>query len=343
MALLSSFATCLLRSSLGSTPLSRQLSASAPSSWREIAIFIHGIDPEERPKEHSKSYNQLLNNVNKSLRQLQKPEFQDKNVVRIEWGWPSGEVDDKGEPYKDQALSDVQRKIVVDHIDPLYEAAPFDVTWNPAWRKMAKAGRRIFALGIGDLFYYCSKAGQRAVRDHVFGTVETALKPLASQPSEPISLTIFAHSAGTVIGHDLLYHIFRPRIKHEAEEKVCHESLIPARHLAEAGKLRVRRFFTFGSPITPLIVRSPELIRRFQAEPTQLLDPEDLGLRAVDQVPGKRWVNYWDKDDVISAPVAFFYSGDVILDEYVSVGNTPMSHTAYWESTDMASHIAKTF
>jgi hypothetical protein len=76
------------------------------------------------------------------------------------------------------------------------------------------------------------------------------------------------------------------------------------------------------------------------------LDTEKIGLRAADGLSNPRWVNFWDKDDLVSAPVAPLYNNaqNVILDQHVNAGfMLPKAHTEYWFSDEMASYIAKTY
>ena len=108
--------------------------------------------------------------------------------------------------------------------------------------------------------------------------------------------------------------------------------------------LRVRRFYTFGSPISLLSIRAHSLINKLRNH--QLLDTEDIGLRQADGLSNPRWVNFWDKDDLLAAPVSFLYDNSVgvIEDMPVNAGIVlPSAHTDYWYSLEMANHIAKTF
>jgi len=77
-----------------------------------------------------------------------------------------------------------------------------------------------------------------------------------------------------------------------------------------------------------------------------LLDTEDIGLRQADGLSNPRWVNFWDKDDLLAAPVSFLYDNSmgVIEDIPVNAGIIlPSAHTDYWYSLEMANYIAKTF
>ena len=106
----------------------------------------------------------------------------------------------------------------------------------------------------------------------------------------------------------------------------------------------MRRFYTIGSPITPLVFRADSLIQKIRQN--DLLDPESIGLRQSDGLPNPRWVNFWDKDDVAAFPVDFLYASvqNVIQDKYVDLGDVfPAVHNKYWYSSDVADYIAETF
>jgi hypothetical protein len=112
----------------------------------------------------------------------------------------------------------------------------------------------------------------------------------------------------------------------------------------QKGELRIRKFYSMGSPITPMIIRSDSLLTRLIN--SEKLDPEDLGLRQSDGVPNPRWVNFWDQDDVAAFPVEFLYdnTNKVIEDKYLELGDVfPPCHSKYWTSVEMARYIAETF
>jgi hypothetical protein len=143
-----------------------------------------------------------------------------------------------------------------------------------------------------------------------------------------------------VVVHDLLYHLFRPNRASQVGGKVN-----DVRDLAQNGQLRVRKLYTMGSPIAPLAIRAASTL--LKVKDGERLDPEDIGLRRADGLPNPRWINFWDKDDVFSYPVAFLYQADgvvpVIADRYTDLGDVfPDVHGAYWTSNQIAEQIADT-
>ncbi len=97
---------------------------------------------------------------------------------------------------------------------------------------------------------------------------------------------------------------------------------------------RIRRFVTFGSPISALMVRSAGVADIMASSRTAKLDASDLGLGRRSH-SGKRpvWLNVWDRHDVLSYPVAPFYEGADVVDLYPDHSDSLLgSHEAYWGS-----------
>ena len=192
-----------------------------------------------------------------------------------------------------------------------------------------------------DLFYYVSSDGERGVRNHVFEQIARAVNQLPH--GQDLSLTLFTHSAGTVIAHDFLYHLFGAAASPLAAVSAQKE-VLAVRDLVDAGSLRVRKLFTMGSPITPLVFRADSLLLKVVLG--QKIDPAGLGLKPDPELGAPRWVNFWDRDDVISFPLAFNYAAvqnqAVVEDFYADIGDFfPAVHGKYWSSTKVAARMAE--
>ncbi len=303
------------------------------TTWTEVPLFIHGITPGEEPGSHDGDYKALLGLVNGELASRGKPALPWAEAVRVEWGWESGQSAEN-----DRFLAQAEKAIGREAFAA--QDAAWDFTLNPA-RALHSQIRKSFLYGFSDLFYYVSQDGERAVRNHVFGQISQRLNALPA--GQNLSLTLFTHSAGTVIAHDLLYHLFGSTAKAAAGVQGL-QDLHGALAALGAGRLRVRRLFTMGSPITPLIFRADALL--LKAANGQKLDPADLGLAADPALPGPRWVNFWDKDDVISYPLAFNYlpsgGAPVVEDCYTDIGDFfPAVHGQYWTASPVAARMAE--
>ena len=309
------------------------------TDWLEVPIFIHGVSPEEKPKSHKEEYGALLKAINVGLKERNKPPL--SGAIYVEWGrkYP-------GSKGMDQYLAQVERKLntyVKQSMGENYSSIPI----------VYKTVRELLFFAAADLLYYTSADGEKALRRHIFRDLANRIMKLAEQKSNRISLTFFTHSAGTLITHDLLYHLFAKRYKQgEIANNEVRDIMKYARkksgEATNATQLRVRRLYTFGSPISLLSIRANSLINKLRTKKIQLLETEAIGLRASDGLDNPRWVNFWDKDDLIAAPVAFLYKNTtgVIEDITVNAGALlpkAQAHTDYWYSLEMANIIADTF
>jgi len=306
----------------------------ASNDWIEIPVFIHGITPDENPGSHDPQYTALYDNIQAELKAHGKSIFE-VQPIKIEWGWHRP---DSTQPVEqDQYLAEVQRLVARQTL--AVEAGIWDFTLSPT-RLIHKEMRKVFLFGFADLLYYASKDGEATVRQHVFKDIVAGVNQHITEDENKISLTIVGHSAGSLIAHDLLYHLF-------GKDKVSDfPEVRELRKLAdsEPPRLRVRRFYTIGSPITPLTFRSNVLITMVRTN--SLPNPVDLGLRPDSTLPNPRWVNFWDMDDIASFPVSFLYENmdGVVKDEYVDLGDLfPPVHNAYWDNDQIAKRIAETF
>jgi hypothetical protein len=308
------------------------------TDWLEVPVFIHGVSPDEKPKSHKAEYSSLLKAINYGLKERGKSPL--VKPIYMEWGrkYP-------GSKGMDQYLAQVERRLnglVKESMgNNNYASIPFAY----------KTIRELLFFAVADLMYYVSSDGEKALRAHVFRDLAARITELANQGFNRISLTFFTHSAGTLIAHDLLYHLFgKTYTKGEMAGNEVKDIMKYARKKSmdqtSATLLRVRRLYTFGSPISLLSIRANSLVKRLNTPKVQLLDTEAIGLRAADGLENPRWVNFWDKDDLIAAPVGFLYKNttNVIEDVTVNAGSLlPKAHTEYWYSLEMANYIADTY
>lgn len=314
---------------------------AAEHAWLEVPVFIHGITPEYDPQGHNAEYEALFGLVQQELVKVGKPPFT-VQPVEVEWGWRSKQTQSF-----DENLATVEHWLAQMVIEIEKATPKFDFSINPL-RAARPLVRQFFFYGFADMFYYVSADGESTVRGRVFKHLSNELLRIASQARQQISLTLFTHSGGTVIAHDWLYHLHRSDKVEQAKAREeftqnTLNSVVLLRDLAQRGALRIRRFYTMGSPIAPLALRSNALIERFLKK--ALLRPRDIGLGARDELPGPRWLNFIDEDDLAAHPVAFMYDtseGPLVKDEYVDVGDLITSaHTRYWWSRALARRIAQ--
>ena len=305
------------------------------SRWLEIPVFIHGIILEDDPVPHDGEYDSLLELVNEELMKISKPAITEESI-KGEWGWGQSTG-------KDKILAEVQAKITKKTMPTVKDAGDFTLIPH---RWLLNFMRTFFIRGVSDLFYYISADGEKALRDNLFKLLSEAITDRLDGNSENnVSLTFFAYSAGSVITHDFLFHLIR-----KPDEK---KSLVYAGEMNKIRKwarlddpnrrIRIRKVYSFGSPITPMMIRSHSLMKKILED--EKIDPSELGFISEEGLSNPRWVNYWDKDDVLAFPLEYFYAEvegkKIVADEYLDTSDLPhKAHTKYWKSRKMARHIA---
>jgi hypothetical protein len=300
--------------------------------WIEIPIFIHGISPDANPSSGQQEYVKLLGLIKEKMKEHPGKGFSDEEIF-ITWGVPITPPQSSG---PNQYLAEVERKIqakVKESMGNSY-SNPFGLTGYV---------RDLLFFGITDLFYYVSGDGEKDLRKHVFNYISKSIKKLDAKGSARFSLTIFGHSAGSVIAHDFLYHLFSDK-EHKSEQGALLDEMDSLRAMIAEGRLRIRRLYTFGSPISLLVLRATALVEKFRKG--ELLIPHNIGFMLGDNLSAPRWVNFWSRHDLASYPVEFLYSNEkgLIEDREIMTSLSPKSaHTGYWTSDEMAEYISETF
>ncbi len=309
----------------------KRLQTKKEIEWIELPVFIHGMTPSKYPGTGDKEYRQLLGRVNNALKLSNKGGFP-KESIFITWGRPTPQSEQS-----DQYLAEVERKIdsrVKKSMGNAY-AGPFG---------LYGVARDILFFGISDVSYYLSADGEQALRSHIFNYIGQEISKLDKSADHYFSLTIFGHSAGSIIAHDMLYHLFNNKNYTRSQEVNTFTEMEKLRQMIDNRRLRIRHLYTFGSPISTVMLRSDSLIHKFRAN--KLIQPEDIGLGEEKNLSNPRWVNFWSRYDLASYPVSFFYSNPtgVIKDVEIRSNLSPeKAHLGYWTSNEMADHIAKTF
>lgn len=312
------------------------------NDWTEIALFIHGMTPDDYPElpllEYDKIREELVRRWNGS------DPFTGDSIMPV---WNFRPKDNPIRPSSD--VETVSRNVNIRMKQMEKEAKGFN--WNPI-RLLAKLVgswswiKRLYYNGIGDVFYYVSEDGEGEVRREIMEQIVTRLKENDPHGNGRFSMTIFAHSAGSVIAHDMLWHLFSHK-----REKVADSTTEAAldyirRTYVKPDNLRIRKLYTAGSPIGPLMIRSRRLLDIMKKEGARL-DPADLGLTATyeDIEAGKpRWINFWDRGDILGAPLADFYDKDrtLVRDEIFPVSLWPgTAHTGYWRNRKVLNIMAE--
>jgi hypothetical protein len=299
--------------------------------WLEVPVFIHGISPDKYPGGGQKEYLQLFKLVREKLKKYPEKKLSGQPIF-VTWGVPTQPASSGTDRYLAQVQRSMQAK-VMEKMGSAY-AGPF------GWTGFI---RDLLFFGIADLFYYVSADGEKDLRKHVFNHISRAIQIMDKENVAYISLTFFAHSAGSVMIHDMLYHMFSSK-EHESEEGSVEEEMDALRKIIKGGRLRIRRLYTFGSPISLLILRASALVEKFRKGET--FAPQNIGLLMGDNLSIPRWVNFWSRYDMASYPVDFLYSNEkgLIEDREITTSINPKTaHTGYWNNSEMAEYVAETF
>ena len=310
----------------------------------EVVIYIHGVSGDKQGRSHETEYTTLHKGIGK-LHNDWPP-----TRIGIEWGW---NFQEDANPKQHELLTKAQRLLGFRLMNAVDD--PFDVTINPVRALLPKLRGLIF-YGFSDMFYYVSKDGKKAVRNTVATQIMEALDPYLSTGKAPLlSLTILGHSAGSAVAFDLLFYLFFEG-EHNflvecqtEEEKKLENALKSLREMAQTDNLRIRRLFTFGSPITALACRSDAILDTLASD--NRLDAKDYGLvvnptNFHSELSGPRWINIWEKDDVIAWPVEPLMkpvSGqEVIKDINLDISDSiSQTHNRYWSSNKVHEVIAQ--
>lgn len=311
---------------------------------REIVVYIHGVSPDVHGRSHAGEYQRMNDGIRRH-----NPVWPE-TFLGIEWGWNSS----GNAPHDQNLLSAAQRELGGRVFQALDHDGDFSI--NPG-RMILNNLRPLMFYGFGDIFYYVSADGKRAVRKSIAQQLCGFIDAEAGW-DQPISITLIGHSAGSVIAFDLAFFLFFSGENEDHAFLPCdHCAYADARRirkLADVKKLRIRRLITFGAPITMLAFRSDPVLQFFAGGNS--MEPGDYGLHSntigASPLPGARWLNIWDKDDPIAWPVEPLMqsngSGDgndnepsPVQDIYVDVSDSiSRSHSQYWGSERVYKTIA---
>ena len=327
---------------------------------QEFVIYIHGVTDDQEGG-HEQQYRSLHAGI-----RSHQPDWP-ATFKGVEWG---GHPSDDPDPVSHQLLADAEHELGGRALQGVSTTPDF--TLNPL-RIAINALRPLLIYNFSDMFYYVSAQGKAAVRLAAARQIVDHLEQALEQPEPLISLTLLGHSAGSVVAFDLLFYLFY--VKHSPAEFIDLKQIEPPaaervaaprgaapvnktmnalrrlRDLAQRDRLRIRRLFTFGSPITSVALRSDAVLRILagRAGSNTRLDTAFHGLKRNPTAFGEplkdpRWINIWDKDDPISWPVEPLMTDakTVVVDEYIDISDNPLgAHGRYWESDEVHRLIGK--
>lgn len=300
---------------------------------KDLIYYIHGVTPQPNPGPHHALYRQFHQALSAAH-----PGWPDR-FGGAEWGWNPG----TDTPADQELLSQAQRQLGNRVLPDVTDAKDFSL--NPA-RLALNQLREINFYGFSDMFYYVSDTGKESIRAAICRQLLAFLEKEGVSESSPKHLTLIGHSAGAVIGFDLLFHLFHPAfppyINHCFVDHDAKAESLKLRELAQSGQLKLRRLFTMGNPLTAMSLRHNRVVEAIAAG--EKLNPEHYGFVPDDDLPGPRWLNLWDLDDALSWPVETLMDTEngMVKDVYVNVSSwITRAHNAYWTSSNAHKAIAE--
>lgn len=326
---------------------------------KEIIVLIHGVNPRSEGSNAVKDYDTLREGVQSELNakdSLRAKHWRAATPCTPTWGWM------RDHNAQARAAHELLQRAQLEAGNQLFTSIDdqSDITWNPL-RIVINQLRPVTFYGFGDMFYYCSADGKNGVRQEVGSEIQSCISP----DDEALSITLIGHSAGAVIAADLAFYIFNQKgvskfVNPQHVVKPANKSsLFSSKAVAQTnnwirklrrkvgtGRLRLRRLITLGSPFSLVLFRSDAIIRTL-ADRGAKLDPLDYGLESqfADEVlpRGPRWINVWDKDDVISWPLSFLFGrDDLVVDLHPDVSDQLSKvHGAFWTSRKVHELIAE--
>ena len=303
----------------------------------ELVIYIHGVSQSTQERAHDIEYSQLHEGIGKWA-----SKWPDR-YCGVEWGGNPFPQDPN--PRSHKLLATAQRHLG-SRVMPVIDNAS-DWTLNPA-RSTVGAIRKLAFYGFSDMFYYVSRDGKNAVRTAVAKKIAEFIQSETGD-NDLLSISIFGHSAGSVVAFDFLFYLFSNK---KSADKFCtgnreiRKAMGDLERRVASGTLRLRKLITFGSPLAFTIFRSDEILKTLASD--KQLNPSDYGLTSnfgdrYHQLSSPRWINFWDKDDPISFPIEPLVdqpSSTLALDVYSDVSDLlTQAHNAYWNNEDVHREI----
>ena len=305
----------------------------------EVVVYIHGVSPSIQERAHDTEYSQLHQGIGKKAKSWP------GKYCDVEWG--ANHSPRVSTPTSHKLLAKAQRHLG-SRVMPVIDDAS-DWTLNPA-RLAVDPIRKLAFYGFGDIFYYVSADGKKAVRSAVAQKITKFIKKNIKQ-DDLLSITILGHSAGSVVAFDFLFYLFSRK---KSATKFCTTNSEVSKEMKKledrvARKtLRLRRLVTFGSPLSFTIFRNDKILEIFAND--KKLEPSDYGLDSsfpdgARTLSGPRWINFWDKDDPVSFPIEPLVdqsNSEFAIDVYSDVSDRlTRAHNAYWDNEGVHQEIAK--
>lgn len=215
-------------------------------------------------------------------------------------------------------------------IKPICWAEIFEEPESKLWEKfqgrdldyifLREAMIHVFA----DAIAYQKSPTKKNFYKKIHDKIDGKLKELAFETGDGESpLCVIAHSLGTVIASD---HFYDLQLGKRANE--------PLENPLMKGET-LTLFFTMGSPISLWSISYDDFDSPIEVPARRIKERyPNLG----------KWINFYDRDDIIAYPLEPLYGSEVVEDRQVNAGGlltgwNPLSHGSYWTDNDVIKPI----
>ena len=312
------------------------------------------------PSNHTRDYDELWDGLLKW-----QPTLRDRidSVIRVEWGHAPLPVQSILLP--DEELTAAENTIVTatNYATIKASATPDDsfLGLTPDFLPrlilrpiLSRVKEQVLVTGIGDVFYYTSPDGERAVRDHVYTQFLEGMRP--HKNADNVALHLIGHSQGATIAFDFLFGLFAPSseypngipgfVEDEQGSPEMQAEYMRWRNRAQAansdnalaGSLMLGSKSSFGCQLALMMLRKQKLVDRLAAG--ERLDPTVIG---VPKSGPPKWKIFFDTDDALGFPTRRLFDSVGSIREYEvnSDWNPLTSHTNYRNNEEVQREIAE--
>jgi hypothetical protein len=269
---------------------------------KHVLVFIHGMGDSEPQK----GFKALWDGIASRYNDLGRGAFGER-YERCDVAWHG-------------VTAAPQHKVFEDAFSPMEE--------SKSLLKPQATARTFVTHYLGDVVAYVDEA-DNGIRREVW-------RRMAPQLQDCERYSILAHSLGSVIAFDFLFHLFEEGVMFDAGGEPVDGGGPPVTKLKE----RFAGFYSMGSPIGLFMLRKSAYWRA---------NPAGLFTRIKNPVPARAvWHNFGEDDDFIAYPLERLFAnnpdnaGKEIRD--IEVDNAALNpiaaHTGYWENQEVAKTIA---
>lgn len=214
-------------------------------------------------------------------------------------------------------------------IEPVYWADLTRKREDEIWERVKESGpmdnldlRRFIFNVTGDTLAYQPSEGRRDLYVEVHERMAEGFKNLVEKTSPDAPLCVLAHSMGTIVAHNFLYDM---QNEEEGTYGKSNESDTP---LERSETLAL--FVTCGSPLAIWRLRFGDAYKAIDF-PGKSVEKRYPNLQP-------KWLNVYDKDDVLGYPISDLTEGYKTLAEKGYLEDRQQNVGAFWKSWNPLSH-----